>query len=138
MTLCLGFAVSLFLDKLDALSEVAQTVDFGVKDRRQNNVLHLLAKMEYSSTVFNCFKLVTKRAVINPKLRNIDGKKPADFIKGKTDERVKLLEELERTGCTAAGSKKKKKKKKEKERPEVESTVVKQKANEGTEGMLHK
>ena len=138
MTLCLGFAVSLFLDKLDALSEVAQTVDFGVKDERQNNVLHLLAKMEYSGTVFNCFKLVTKRPVINPKLRNTDGKKPADFIKGQTDERIKLLEELERTGSTAAGSKKKKKKKKEKERPEIESTVVKQKAYEGTEGMLHK
>ena len=126
------------LDKLDALSEVAQSVDFGVKDERQNNVLHVLAKMEYSGTVFNCFKLVTKRAVINPKLRNTDGKKPADFIKKKTDERVKFLEELEKTGGTVAGTKKKKKKKKKKKTEETESTAVKEEANEGIGGMLHK
>ena len=125
------------LDKLDALSEVAQSVDFGVKDERQNNVLHVLAKMEYSSTVFNCFKLVTKRAVINPKLRNTDGKKPADFIKMKTDERIKFLEELEKTGGTVAGNKKKKKKKKKKT-DEADSMVVKEKDSERTEGMLRK
>ena len=126
------------LDKLDALSEVAQSVDFGVKDERQNNVLHVLAKMEYSGTVFNCFKLVTKRAVINPKLRNTDGKKPADFIRMKTDERIKFLEELEKTGGTVAGNKKKKKKKKKKKTDEADSMVVKEKDSERTKGMLRK
>ena len=78
----------------------------------------MLAKIECdgdSSTVFNCMKLVTKRAVINPNLENDDGKKPVDYLESKEDERYTFLEELAKTGGIVQGSKKKKKKKKERE-----------------------
>ena len=114
--LCLAWSISLFVDILDALSSVAKKVDFQLTDERANNVLHVLAKIECdgdSSTVFNCMKLVTKRAVINPNLENDDGKKPVDYLESKEDERYKFLEELAQTDGIVAGTKKKKKKKKE-------------------------
>ena len=76
----------------------------------------MLAKIKCnrdSSTVFNCMKLVTKRAIINPKFENDDGKKPVDYLENMEDERYKFLEELAKTDGIVAGIKKKKKKKKE-------------------------
>ena len=112
----LVFKFFYFTDKLNALSEVAKIVDFGVKDGKGNNILHVLARMECSSIAFNCMKLVTKRVVIHPKMKNNSGKKPADFIRNRADERFKFLEELEKTGGKAAGYGKKKKKKKKKQK----------------------
>lgn len=120
------------IDKLDALSEIIQTADFGVTDSTDNNILHVLTKMNYSSIVFNCMKLVTKRVSINPKSTNSHGKKPADFIRSKNDARVAFLEELEKTG----GSKKKNKKKKKKKKTDAEVVVNEPEISEVTEGVF--
>ena len=105
-------------------------------DNRGNNVLHVLTKMNYSNIAFNCMKLVTKRFRINPKSANSNGKKPADLIKDKNDERVTFLEELEKTGGRVEGSKKKNKRKKNKKRKGTEVAINEPEINGATEGMF--
>ena len=101
-------------------------------DNRGNNVLHILTKMDDSSVVFNCMKLIMKRTCINPMSTNNDGKKPLDFIESKDDTRIKFLEDLEETGGVLKGNKKKKKKKKN---DDIEAVGSKKEISASNEGM---
>ena len=101
--------VSSFTDRLDILAELCKEIELNLVDPEGNSALHLLAKMELSSLVVRCFKLLKKRGSIDPMLKNKTGKTAADIIISRSNEDYKVYEKL--FGEQTSKGKKKKKKK---------------------------
>lgn len=117
-------------DKFDVLSELAPVVDFSTMDEKENNILHILAKMGDSSKAVRCARIITKRCWIDPQKKNQEGKRPIDLMNSDHNEMYKLLKELEKTGGKVTGNGKKKKKKKK-------TTQANYACFDKKEGMLH-
>ena len=110
--------------KVDLLREGIKILDPLIEDDAGNTLLHLLAMGSASPAKIRSLEIVTEFPLINPNIKNKQGKRAIDNIVRKDDIRRKMLAVSEKAPVTAAAnsndatksSKKKKRKRKRKEK----------------------